>query len=73
MSETMRIITRLELLERLADQQLALNDQLLSVTARLGMEHALYQERLARHEETMAALRTIFAAITDLLDGPNGH
>ena len=47
---------RVALLERLTTQQLALNDQLSELTRRLGDEHALYQDRLARDEAILAAL-----------------
>jgi predicted nuclease with TOPRIM domain len=64
---------RVALLERLQEQQAQLNDQLIEITARLGEEHALYQERLNRHEAQMAQLRDILQAIKDMLDRGNGH
>jgi hypothetical protein len=64
---------RVALLERLQEQQARLNDQLIEITARLGEEHALYAERLQRHEEQMAQLRAILQAIKDMLPRGNGH
>jgi hypothetical protein len=71
---------RLTLLERMADQQLRLNDQLIEITARLTREQGLHAERMTRYEEIlihqdehMAELRHILAAITDMLDRGNGH
>jgi hypothetical protein len=78
---------RLSLLERLSDQQLNLNDQLLVLTTRLGEEHARYQERLAwyeevvtrldaaraQHQERMDRLDTLLQAIKDLLERGNNH
>jgi hypothetical protein len=67
-------------LQRLSDQQLALNDQLKEITARLTQEQSLYAERLARHEaslrfheEIMASLAQTLQAIKDMLDRGNGH
>jgi hypothetical protein len=64
---------RLTLLERLQEQQTRLNAQLIEVTARLGEEHALYAERLTRHEAQMAQLRDILQAIKDMLERGNGR
>jgi hypothetical protein len=64
---------RVGLLERLQDQQAHINAQLIEITARLGEEHALYAERLARHEAQMDQLRDILQAIKDMLDRGNGH
>ena len=57
---------RLTLLERMAEQQLRVNDQLLEITARLNEEHALHAERLERLEQ-------ILQAIKDLLERGNGR
>jgi len=78
---------RVDLLERLAAQQVTLNDQLITVTARLGEEHALYQERqlvqevrtaehaerLRQHEAILEELLAFLTAIKDLLKMPNDH
>jgi predicted nucleic acid-binding Zn-ribbon protein len=72
---------RVTLLERLAEQQLTLNDQLLELTRRLGEEQALHAERLQQHEQHIALLTDISArlettleAIRDLLRrGENGR
>jgi hypothetical protein len=78
---------RLALLERMADQQLRLNDQLIAITARLNQEQGLHAEALARadamvtrldqeqarHAERLERLDTILQAIRDLLDRPNGR
>ena len=45
---------RLDLLERLQNQQARLNDQLITLTARLGDEHALYADALALHDQRLA-------------------
>ena len=45
---------RVELLERLQGQQARLNDQLLTLTDRLGEEHALYADALALHDRRLA-------------------
>jgi hypothetical protein len=63
---------RVAMLERMAAQQLTLNDLLSEVTARLTQEQGLLAER-ARHEEQMARLTQTLEAIKDLLDRPNGH
>jgi len=60
-------------LDRLTDQQLALNDQLKDLTARLNQEQALHAEQLARHEAIMASLAQTLQAIKDMLDRGNGH
>src|SRR5712691_6442326 len=67
-------------LQRLSDQQLALNDQLKEITARLSQEHGLHAEQLARHEaslawheEVMASLAQTLAAIKDMLHRDNGR
>jgi len=62
-----------DLLERLAAQQLDLNDQLLTLTRRLGEEHALYQERLAWHDEMLTRMQQTLDAIKDMLDRGNGR
>ena len=78
---------RVTALERLNDQQLNLNDQLLLVTKRLGEEHALYQQRQGQHEEVLLRLAAAHAehqerldrldqllqAIKDMLERGNGH
>jgi len=64
---------RVAMLERMAAQQLTLNDLLSEVTARLTQEQGLLAERLARHEEQMARLTQTLEAIKDLFDRPNGH
>jgi len=71
--DTPDIPERINMLERMADQQLRLNDQLIEVTARLTQEQGLHAERLARHEEIMASLAQTLAAIKDMLNRPNGH
>jgi len=50
-----------DLLERLQEQQLRLNDQLLTLTARLGDEHAVYAEALALQHERLARADAILA------------
>jgi non-ribosomal peptide synthetase component F len=52
---------RVDLLERLQDQQARINAQLIEVTARLGEEHALYAERQARDEQILARLAAAHA------------
>src|SRR5712691_10199647 len=47
---------RLTLLERMADQQLRLNDQLIEVTARLNQEQARHAERLERYDAILTRL-----------------
>ncbi len=69
----MELRDRLVLLERLQDQQERLNTLLIEITARLGEEHALYAERLQRHEAQMDQLRDILQAIKDMLNRPNGR
>ena len=69
--ETHDIPDRVAMLERMAAQQLTLNDLLIQVTARL--EQGLHAERLARHEEQMAGLRQILEALKDMLDHGNSH
>ena len=64
---------RVAMLERMAVQQLTLNDLLIQVTARLEQEQGLHAERLARHEEQMAGLRQILEALKDMLDRGNSH
>lgn len=67
-------------LDRLTDQQLALNEQLKDLTARLNQEQAQHAAQLARHEaslrfhdEIMASLAQTLQAIKDMLDRGNGH
>jgi hypothetical protein len=52
---------RVDLLERLQEQQARLNDQLLTLTARLGEEHALYAKRQARDELILGHLAAAHA------------
>ena len=71
--DTSDIPERISMLERMADQQLRLNDQLIEVTARLTHEQGLHAERLARYEEIMASMAQTLAAIKDMLNRPNGR
>ena len=64
---------RVTLLERLAAQQLTVNDRILELTALLLQEQAMRAERLAWHEDLLARLTQTLEAIKDLLDHPNGH
>lgn len=73
--------SRVDLLERLQVQQSRLNDQLITITARLGEEHALYQERqlvqevrqaehaerARQHEERMVAHEAQMAELRQIL------
>jgi hypothetical protein len=66
---------RADLLERLAAQQVTLNDQLMTITARLGEEHALYQERqlaqevrTAEHAERLRQYEAILAQLLEFLE-----
>lgn len=86
--DTPDLSDRVTLLERLAAQQLDVNDQLLALTRRLGEEQALYQqqltfhaevlmrheERLNQHDALMQRLAQTLEAIRDMLErGQNGH
>lgn len=64
---------RVTLLDRLAAQQLTMNDRLLELTALLAREQGLHAERLTRHDDLMARLTQTLEAIKDLLHRPNGH
>jgi len=64
--ETPDLPERVTLLERLAEQQLTLNDQLLELTRRLGEEQALHAERLQRHEQQSARHEQQIALLTDI-------
>lgn len=71
---------RVTLLERLAAQQLTMNDSILELTALVTREQALHAARLAqhdaslaRHEDLMARLAQTLDAIKYLLDRGNGH
>jgi hypothetical protein len=64
---------RVAMLERLAAQQLTMNDRILELTALLTREQALHADRLARHDDLLARLTQTLEAIKDLLHRPNGH
>jgi hypothetical protein len=64
---------RVDLLERLATQQLTLNDHLIRMTTHLGHALVLSEERQVRHDEAMVELRAILAALRDLLVRSNAH
>ena len=78
--ETNDLPDRIAMLERLAAQQLTINDRILELTALVTREQALHADRLAqhdaslaRHEDLMARLAQTLEAIKDLLHRPNGH
>lgn len=56
---------RLVLIERLAEQQLDLNAQLLTLTRRLGDEHTLYNAVLALHHDRLARYDTILLRLDE--------
>ena len=78
---------RLDLLERLQEQQMAINDMTRQALATLNEALRTQQRTIdremrmldevrsqtMRHDELLARLETTLAAIKDLLNRPNGH